>query len=292
MILVIVGPTGVGKTQLSLALAKKYQAEIINADSMQVYRGLNIGTAKIKEEEKENIPHHLFDICDIQDFYTVFDYQKDARETIAAINKRGKNIIFVGGTGLYVKAALFNYQFQKGTTYHSYEEWTNEAILNKIQTYQVDVLPHINNRKRLVRLLNKLENEEEISQNENELLYQDVYFIALKAERTLLYDRIEKRVDQMFDEGLVEEVKQFKAYFSTSKALQTGIGYKEFIPYFEGTCTLEDVKETIKKNTRHYAKRQETFFKHQLPCHEVLVNFDHFQETIETVEQWIEAEKH
>ena len=126
MIIVVVGPTGTGKTKLSVALAKKYNAEIINADSMQIYKGLDIGTAKVTEGEKENIPHHLFDICKVNDFYTVFEYQKDARKKIDELKKKGKNVVFVGGTGLYVKAALFNYQFQEGTTYNQYDDLSNE----------------------------------------------------------------------------------------------------------------------------------------------------------------------
>ena len=195
------------------------------------------------------------------------------------------NVVFVGGTGLYVKAALFNYQFQEGTTYNQYDDLTNEELVEEIKKYKVVNLPHLHNRKRLVRLLNKLSNEEEETNQGNELLYSNVVFLYLKADREELYKRLDERVEQMFSDGLLQEVLKVQQDFATSKALKTGIGYKEFIPYFEGNCSLEEVKEQIKKNTRHYAKRQETFFKHQLPCREVKVDFNDFSKTI------LEAEK-
>ena len=243
MIIAIIGPTGVGKTKLSIALAKRYHAEIINADSMQVYKGLDIGTAKIKEEEKEGIPHHLFDICEINDIYTVYQYQKDAREKIEEIKKRGNPIIFVGGTGLYLKAALFHYQFQDGTTNDLYENLSNEELLSEIKKYSLERYPHVNNRKRLVRLLNKLKNKETISMSGNEPFYKNIFFIYLKAPREVLYQKIDDRVEEMFEEGLLEEIKKYQSFYPTSKALQTGIGYKEFLPFFEGKNTLEEVKK-------------------------------------------------
>jgi len=281
MIIVIAGPTGVGKTKLSVELAKKINAEIINADSMQVYRGLNIGTAKIEENEKEGIPHHLFDICDVDDFYTVFDYQRDCRKKIEEIIGRGKNVILVGGTGLYIKAALYDYHFQEGTSYYEYLELTNEEILEKIKTYQATDI-HVNNRKRLVRLLNKLENEEEITANKDQALY-DFKMIGLTTEREKLYDIINQRVETMIHNGLLEEVDGLKAHFETSKAMQTGIGYKEFIDYFLEKKTLVEVIDEIKKNSRHYAKRQYTFFHHQFSVKWYMVDYECFDNTIEGV---------
>lgn len=281
MIIVIAGPTGVGKTKLSVELAKKINAEIINADSMQVYRGLNIGTAKIEESEKEGIPHHLFDICDVDDFYTVFDYQRDCRKKIEEIIERGKNVILVGGTGLYIKAALYDYRFQEGTSYHEYLELTNEEILEKIKTYQATDI-HVNNRKRLVRLLNKLENGEEITAHKDQALY-DFKMIGLTTEREKLYDIINQRVETMIHNGLLEEVDGLKAHFETSKAMQTGIGYKEFIDYFLEKKTLVEVIDEIKKNSRHYAKRQYTFFHHQFPVKWYMVDYECFDNIIEGV---------
>ncbi len=292
MIIAIIGPTGVGKTKLSIALAKRYHAEIINADSMQVYKGLDIGTAKIKEEEKEGIPHHLFDICEINDIYTVYQYQKDAREKIEEIKKRGNPIIFVGGTGLYLKAALFHYQFQDGTTNDLYENLSNEELLSEIKKYSLERYPHVNNRKRLVRLLNKLKNKETISMSGNEPFYKNIFFIYLKAPREVLYQKIDDRVEEMFEEGLLEEIKKYQSFYPTSKALQTGIGYKEFLPFFEGKNTLEEVKKVIKANTRHYAKRQDTFFRNQFHASIVVSYCEEFKKVEEEVFHFLDTQIH
>lgn len=282
-IIVIAGPTGVGKTKLSVELAKKLNAEIINADSLQVYKYLNIGTAKIEEEEKEGIPHHLFDIKELDDFYTVFDYQRDCRKKIEEIMSQGKSVILVGGTGLYIKAALCDYQFQEGTTYHEYDDLTNEELLEKIKTIQeTDV--HVNNRKRLIRLLNKLENNEEITNNKDKALYEFT-MIGLTTDREKLYDIINKRVDIMMEQGLLEEVESLKDHFASSKAMQTGIGYKEFIDYFKGEKSKEQVIDEIKKNSRHYAKRQYTFFNHQFPIQWYKVDYECFENTVNKVYQ-------
>ena len=289
MIIVILGPTAVGKTALSIALAKKYKADIINFDSMQVYVKLDIGTAKVTSNEMEGIPHHLLSNVSLDKNYSVYDYQKDARSLIDKLQKENKNIILVGGTGLYLKATLFDYNFTEGTTNNLYNDLTNEEILAKIKSYNIGELPHLNNRKRLVRLLNKLENNESITNNGNNLLYKDTIFIGLTTDRDILYDKINKRVDIMFDNGLVEEVKSLKSYFKTSKALNTGIGYKEFIPYFNKEKTLEEVKNDIKKNSRHYAKRQYTFFNHQFNLTWFNTNYDNFDKTINEVINYIET---
>lgn len=283
MIIVIIGPTAVGKTKLSVELAKRINAEIINADAMQVYKKLDIGTAKIKEEEKEGVPHHLFDIANVDDFYTVFDYQKDCRQKIEEIKKQGKNVILVGGTGLYIKAALYDYRFTKDTTYEEYENLTNEEILKRINKYQKTDI-HINNRRRLVRLLNKLENHEEISYDKDVALY-DFKIIGLTTEREKLYKRINDRVDVMVEEGLIDEVSSLREHFASSKAMKTAISYKEFYDYFYRDKKLEDVLEEIKLNTRHYAKRQYTFFNHQFHTKWYNVDFEDFSNTIEAVYQ-------
>ena len=161
-IIVIVGPTGVGKTKLSIELAKKIDAEIINGDSVAIYKNLDIGSAKPTVEERKNIPHHLIDIKTVEEDYSVFDYQKDVRKLIDDITSRNKRVIIVGGTGLYIKAALYDYDFDEGTTYNEYNDLSNEQILNKIKEYTNEVDVHINNRKRLIRLLNKYENNESV----------------------------------------------------------------------------------------------------------------------------------
>lgn len=288
MIIAILGPTAVGKTALSIALAKKYKADIINFDAMQVYEELDIGTAKVTKEEMEGVPHHLLSNVSLDRNYSVYDYQKDARCLIDKLLKENKNIILVGGTGLYLKATLFDYNFSEGTTYNEYADLSNEEILDKIKSYNVEELPHLNNRKRLVRLLNKLENNEIITNNGNNLLYKDTIFVGLTTDRDILYDKINKRVDIMFNNGLLEEVESLKDNFKNSKALNTAIGYKEFIPYFNREKTLDEVKDDIKKNSRHYAKRQYTFFNHQFNLKWFNTNYDDFNKTIDEVINYLE----
>ena len=288
-IITIVGPTGVGKTKLSIELAKRYNAEIINGDSMQVYKELDIGTAKPTDEEKKNIVHHLFDMVDVCYNYTVFEYQRDCRRKIEEIKNRNKNVIIVGGTGLYIKAALFNYKFTEGTIYNTYDEFTNEEILEKIKNYSNSIDIHVNNRKRLVRTLNKLENNEELTNGKDELLY-DSLFIGLTTDREILYNRINKRVDEMFENGLVSEVEKQKNNYLTSKALNYGIGYREFYDYLFKNKDLDTVKEEIKHNSRRYAKRQYTFFNNQFNVKWFNVDFNNFDNTISNVVDYIESE--
>ena len=288
MIIAILGPTAVGKTALSIALAKYYKADIINFDSMQVYEKLDIGTAKVTSIEMDGVVHHLLSFVSLDKTYSVYDYQKDARRIIDKLIKDNRNIILVGGTGLYLKATLFDYEFSEGTSYNSYNDLSNEEILDKIKSYKVEELPHINNRKRLVRLLNKLENNETITNNGNNLLYKNTVFIGLTTDRNVLYDKINKRVDEMFNNGLLEEVESLKDNFKDSKALNTGIGYKEFIPYFSKEKSLDEVREDIKKNSRHYAKRQYTFFNHQFNVKWFKTDYDDFDKTINKVINYID----
>ena len=281
-IIVIVGPTGVGKTKLSIELAKKLDAEIINGDSVSIYKKLNIGSAKPSVEERDGIIHHLIDICDVKDDYSVFDYQKDVRKLIDEINSRGKRIIIVGGTGLYVKAALYDYRFTEGTTYNKYDELSNEVILDKIKEYSNEELPHVNNRKRLVRLLNKYENNEEVSYDKDKLLYP-VKVIGLTTDRDYLYERINNRVDIMFNSGLLDEVLSLKDDYKDSRVLNSGIGYKEFNDYLFGKLSLDEVKNLIKLDSRRYAKRQYTFFNNQFDTIWFNVDFDDFTNTVNEV---------
>ena len=281
MILAIIGPTAVGKTKLSIELAKKYNAIIINCDAMQVYKGLDIGTAKATLEEQEGIPHELLDFVPVTQNYTVYDYQKDARKLLEKY--QGRNIIFVGGTGLYLKSALYDYRFYEETTSNSYDNLTNEELYNLALTKDKNMNIHPNNRKRLVRFLNK-EVQEYV---EPKPLY-DFKIIGLTTSRDILYDKINKRVDVMFQSGLLTEVKSFYDQGIHSKALETGIGYKELYQYFDNKITLEEAKELIKKNSRHYAKRQYTFFNHQLDVKWFNTNYEDFSKTINEVEDYIE----
>lgn len=285
-IIVIIGPTGVGKTKLSIELAKKLDAEIINGDSVAIYKGLDIGSAKPTIEERECIKHHLLDIKVPSEDYSVFDYQKDARKLIEDIASRNKRIIIVGGTGLYIKAALYNYEFTEGTIYNEYNDLSNEEIYNKIKTYTDEVDVHINNRKRLIRLLNKYENKEAISNKKDELLYP-VKVIGLTTSRDHLYVRINDRVDNMINNGLLDEINSLKHQYNNSRILNSGIGYKEFYNYLFNNQSLEETIDQIKQDSRRYAKRQYTFFKHQFNTKWFDVNFDNFNKTIEEVYNYI-----
>ena len=282
MILVITGPTGVGKTKASIELAKKYNAIIINADSMQVYKELNIGTAKIKESEKENIPHFLFDIKNPEDMYTVYDYQKDVRKLLDEY--KDKNIIIVGGTGLYIKAALYDYEFKDELKSDTYDNLTNEELFNRVKMKHPNNDIHINNRKRLIRALNK----EEYSKEGNNILY-DALFIGLTTDRDTLYEKINLRVDKMFEEGLLNEVKTLYDKKIIGKSINTGIGYKELYEYFDNKISLEEAKDLIKKRSRHYAKRQYTWFKNQMDIKWFNVNFDSFSKTIDEICDYIDS---
>lgn len=281
-IIVIVGPTGVGKTKLSIELAKKLNAEIINGDSVSIYKKLDIGSAKPTIEERENIPHHLIDIKEPNEEYSVYDYQQDIRKLIKDLSSKNKRIIIVGGTGLYIKAALYNYQFTKGTKNNTYDNLTNEELLEKINSYNYNHNIHINNRKRLVRILNKLENNEVLTENKDECLYP-IQVIGLTAKRDIVYQRINERVEEMLKKGLLEEVTSLKPYYKTSRVLNTAIGYKEFTKYFTKEKEITNVIEDIKKNSRHYAKRQYTFFNHQFKTVWYETNFKDFNETINKV---------
>ena len=287
-VIVILGPTGVGKTKLSTSLAKMLNGEIINADSMQVYKDLNIGTAKPTVEEKENIPHHLFDIKDPSEEYTIYDYQKDAREKIKEITNKNKTPILVGGSGLYIKAALFDYKFQKETNKNDYADLTNEEILSKIKKYDKDVDIHINNRKRLVRALQILEDGQTLTKEKDPLIY-DAIFIGLTADREELYQRINKRVLEMFNRGLKEEVDKYKDKLEEYQSLKTGIGYKEFVPFYKNEKTKDEVIKEIQRNSRRYAKRQYTFFNHQMNVKWFDVDFKDFNKTINEVYEYITA---
>ena len=288
MVIVILGPTCVGKTKLSVELAKKIDGEIINADSTQVYRGLDIATAKVTIEEKENIPHHLFDIKDITEDYTVFDYQKDCRIMIDDILSRGKTPILVGGTGSYIKAALYDYKFNNDDN-NDYDDLSDEELYNKVISLDKDNTIHKNNRKRLVRALNYIESTKLAysKKDKTDKLLYDTLFIGLTTDRNILYDRINKRVDVMVNDGLLNEAKKVFDSNIRTKAVLTPIGYKELFPYFEGNANLDSCLDKIKQNSRHYAKRQYTFFNHQLNVKWFNVDFANFNNTVMDVLDYI-----
>ena len=287
-IIVITGPTGVGKTKLSVSLAKKLDGEIINADSMQIYKDLNIGTAKIKEEEKEGVVHHLFDIKNVNEDYSIYDYQIDARNKIKEIQDKGKTVIFVGGTGPYIKSALYDYKLSLEKENNTYEDKTCEELYNELIKLDKDIVIDKNNKRRLIRALNYYkENNKSINSNKTNKLLYDTVFIGLTTDREKLYNIINHRVDVMVNEGLIPEVKAFYDKNIYTKPIINGIGYKELYKYFNNEISLEESLDLIKKNSRHYAKRQYTFFNNQMNVKWFNVNFDNFNETINDVYEYI-----
>ena len=276
MLYVIVGPTGSGKTSVALKLADFYHAPIINADAFQIYQEMDIGTAKIEKDSEDYKKHYLLDIVKPNESYSVKRYQDDFRSIYNKLKKDYKDIIVCGGTGLYIKAALYDYKFEDEVEadVSDLEKLSNEEladILNKLDPKAFETI-HMNNRKRVIRAIqiartHDLNKSESIDQQEHKLIIDDeVKFLFLNPDRKELYENINKRVDIMFEEGLVDEVKGLLKKYQLSNTAKAAIGYKEVIDYLGGKCSLEECKELIKKRSRNYAKRQITFFKHQLPC--------------------------
>ena len=282
MIICIVGPTGVGKTRLSEELALKYDAIVVNTDAMQIYRELDIGTAKIKEEEKKVKEHFLFDIKNPNEEYSVYDYQKDVRKILD--DNKNRNIVLVGGTGLYLKAGLFKYEFDDFPTKNEYDGYTNEELYEMLQNTGFSGEIHVNNRRRLISKLNFPIN----SGLKDELLYSNVYFIGLTAPKEVLYEKINSRVDKMVEEGLFDEVRRVYDKYGKVRVLNRGIDYKEVIAYFEGKMTYEETLRLMKQLSRKYAKRQYTWFNHQMDIKWFETDYDNFDKTIEEVEKYIE----
>lgn len=276
MILVLTGPTGSGKTDMAISLAKKLGGAIINADAFQVYRELNIATAKPSEAQRLEVPHFLFDFVPISSSYSVYEYQADLRATIADLQEIHKPIIIAGGTGLYIRAGLYDYSFPEEkvvdlSVYEKMDEDTLYAALQKMDPEEAKTI-HPHNRIRVLRAikvyLSSGKKKSEIkAEQKHQPIYDDIYFFGLNAERAPLYERVNQRVEEMFKAGLVEENRTlYEKYGETPHAFQA-IGVKELFPYFRGEKNLEECKEEIQKNTRHYVKRQETFFRHQFDIH-------------------------
>ena len=293
-VVVVVGPTGIGKTKLSIELAKFLNSEVINGDAFQIYKGMNIGTAKVREDEKDGITHHLFDICDVDQTFSVFDYQKMCREKLEELFSKNIIPVIVGGTGLYLKAALYDYEFveeENPLDMSEYDSWSNEDLYNKLMELDKDAAlkTHPNNRRRVLRSLqiclsvdgNKTEM---INKQEHKLLY-DVKFVGLDTDRDTLYSRCDKRVEIMLNDGLEEEVRNLYEKYKDKKDLTSfqAIGYKEFFDYFENNISKEEAIELIKKRTRNYVKRQYTWFKHQVNASWYSVDFENFSNTVDKV---------
>lgn len=294
-VIVVIGPTSVGKTKMGVALAKKLNGEVISGDSMQVYRQMDIGTAKVTIEEMEGVTHHCIDILDPKDQYSVHDFQQTVRKQITEITNRGHVPIIVGGTGLYIKAALYDYTFSEMENNHDeinkkYKDYTNEQLyahLKQIDEESAKIL-HFNNRRRVLRAIEIYEQtgqkkSEMINEQEHICLY-DAYFVGLTLPRELLYESINLRVDLMMKNGLQGEMESLiKQGLTRENQSMKAIGYKEWFDYFEGKCDLNEVSENIKKHSRQYAKRQYTWFKNQFDVHWYDVCLENFSKTIEEV---------
>lgn len=288
-IILIVGPTGTGKTTLSIKLAKKYDAVIFNADSTQVYTEPLIATAKIKEHEKENIEHYLFDVVSLNSDYTLYDYQKDGRRLLDRFICENKNVIIVGGSGLYVKALLYNYVLEdKKEINIDFSEYSNEELKNKVLALDPESDIHVNNRQRLEGFLKHYYETGKVIKKTDEINNKLYNFISigLKSDRETLYKMLDKRVDSMFNEGLLDEAERL--YKMNLKNYTNIIGYKELNEYFNGNISLDEANELIKRNTRRYAKRQFTWFNNQMKDIKWFdVNYDNFYDTIKEVENYL-----
>lgn len=286
-VLIITGPTGVGKTKLSIEIAKKFNTEIINGDAYQVYRGMDILTAKIKEEEKQNIPHHLFDILDPTDEYSVATYQTNVRNLIGKFTKQNKLPLIVGGSGLYLDSVIYDYNFssekRNNETEEFYKNYSNQELHDELKKLDIAASEkiHMNNRKRVLRAIELAKSGNIINEFNNKLLY-DVKIIYLDDDRDVLYDVINKRVDIMVSEGLIDEVTRLSK-MNLSITATGAIGYKELLPYLRNEVTLEEALDEVKKNSRHLAKRQGTWFRRKDNIDFIKIDRSNFNNTINQV---------
>ena len=286
-IIVIVGPTGVGKTAASIHLAHKYNAEIINADSTGVYKEPLIATAKVKEDEKDGIVHHMLDLVSLDEEFTLYDYQVKGRKILNDLINQNKNVIIVGGSGLYVKALLYDYKLDKTDNVRiDYSEYTNQELKDMADKIDKDNNIHVNNRQRLERYITYYKQTGKTIKKTNDInkkLY-DFDIIGLKSDRETLYKRMNDRVDIMLENGLLEEAKSLK----DKKNFNNIIGYKELKQYFEGNLSFNEAIDLIKQNTRRYSKRQFTWFNNQMKDIKWFdVNYDNFNETLNEIDTYL-----
>jgi tRNA dimethylallyltransferase len=268
-IIIITGPTASGKTDLAIKIAKEFEGEIVNADSRTVYREMDVATAKPSEEEKADIPHHLFDVVKPDDSFTVADYKKLAQEKIREIRNRGKSPILVGGTGLYIDSVVYDFNLTEGKPQPKLREELNELstdmLLHRLEELDPDSIETIDssNKRRLVRAL-------EVSmstgmpfskQKERKPLPDDVIYLSVDVPREELYDKINRRIEHWLEMGLIEETKRLRQKYSADLPSMSAIGYKEVGDYLEGKISKEEAIEEMKKRTRNYAKRQLTWLR-------------------------------
>jgi tRNA dimethylallyltransferase len=271
-IIIIVGPTAVGKSELAVKLALKVGGEIINADSMQIYKEMEIATAKPNQLEMEKVDHHLFSIKSVVENFSVAEFQRLINQKIKEVINKKKIPIIVGGTGLYIRAFLYGYEFEEFSAEkkdESLEKLTNQELFDmllKVDKTATEKI-HLNNRKRLIRAIQIYQStgntKSYIEFKQAKVPVYNATIIGLTMKRDKLYERINSRVDEMLSNGLLKEVELVAKKAINNKTAMQAIGYKEFIPYFKNEMTLIEVADKIKKNTRNYAKRQYTFFNNQ-----------------------------
>ncbi len=292
-VICILGPTAVGKTDISLKIVEKYNGEIINCDASQMKKDLVIGTAKI-DYQNQIVNHHLFDIINACENYSCADYQKEARKLITEINNKGKIPFLVGGTGLYASTTLYKYDLtnegRKKEDDDFYSNYTNEELFEmlKILDFESTKKVHMNNRVRVIRAIQSAQKGKKISENtQKSEKYYDSLIIVLNTPREILYERINKRVNIMIEEGLIEECKSLKAKGIDLSCIPD-IGYKQIKDYLDDKITLEEAIELIQKETRHYAKRQLTWFRNQMDSVFVNVDYDNINKTINEISKLID----
>lgn len=281
-IAVIVGPTAVGKTKLSIEAAKRFNGEVISGDSMQIYRGMDIGTAKVTESEMQGIPHHLIDVKEPCDPYTAADFKREVTRSIDAILEKGKLPIIAGGSGLYIQAVLHDYEFAEQKRDEQLterlkaelDEHGSGYLYERLKTFDPEQAEkiHPNNARRLIRALEVYESTgkkmSELQKQEQALSAKyNAIMIGLEMERALLYERINERVDKMIENGLIDEVQTLVSKGYEGCQSMRAIGYKEIIPYLKGEQPLEEAVAQLKQNSRRYAKRQYTWFRNKMDVH-------------------------
>ncbi|BDD40553.1 tRNA (adenosine(37)-N6)-dimethylallyltransferase MiaA [Streptococcus ruminantium] len=283
-VIVVVGPTAVGKTALGIELAQRYNGEIISGDSQQVYRKLDIGTAKASLEEQAAAVHHLIDVRDVAEGYSVYEFVKEAKMLIADIVSRGKLPIIVGGTGLYIQSLLEGYHLGGQVNQEEVLAYRKELALFSDEILvtmaeQAGLSVQDSSRRRMIRGLELKKFGKNLENTESD--YEPIY-ICLTDDRQVLYDRINQRVDKMMDQGLLEEVTWLYQNYPTSQAAM-GIGYKEIFPYLAGECSLDEALDKVKQNSRRFAKRQLTWFRNRMHVPFYSVGCSHYKDTIFTV---------
>ena len=280
-IIVIVGPTAVGKTALAIDLAQALNGEIISGDSQQVYRKLDIGTAKATPEEQAAAPHHLIDVREVTESYSAFDFVREAKAAIEDITARGKLPIIAGGTGLYIQSLLEGYHLggevphEEILAYRAQLDVLSDEDLYQRVAEQGLVTPQLN-RRRAMRALEIAHFGQDLANEETDY---DPYLICLDDDRSLIYDRINRRVDRMLEEGLLDEARWLYDDHPEAQAAK-GIGYKELFPYFKGEQSLEEASEILKRNTRRFAKRQLTWFRNRMEVKFYVISDPHFKEQV------------